>query len=80
MDTPNPLKMRETTLPSNHPHIAESCYQLGIFYKEQGQCDLALAFAQRALSIYEKKFPQGHKLIYQVQDITESLRNDLTMK
>jgi tetratricopeptide (TPR) repeat protein len=69
------LKMCETILPNNHLRIAQSCYQMSVFYKEQHQYDLALQFAERTLSIYEKKLSEGHKLIRQVQDIIESLKD-----
>ncbi len=68
----------EKARPSNHPHIAQSYYQISIFYKEQYQYDLALQFVQRAFLIYEKKLLQGHKLMCHVQNLIEYLRDNLT--
>ena len=71
------LQLREKTLPTYHPYIAESCLGLSIVHKKRHQYDLALTFAQRALFIYEKKFPQGHKSIKDVQEMIQSMPNEL---
>ncbi|CAF1213537.1 unnamed protein product [Rotaria sordida] len=70
------LKMRETTLPPYHPYIGQSCYQLSVLCEEQSQYDLALEYAYRALTIYEKKPSNNHKMICDVQNIIKRLHNE----
>jgi flagellin-specific chaperone FliS len=71
--------MRDIILPPHHLYIAQSCYRLSILYEELHQYDVALEYAQRALTIYGEKPQQNQKSIRKVQDIIDRLKNDLTI-
>ncbi len=62
-------------MPKEHLHIALVCYRLHTFHNEQQQYELALIDTQRSLKIREKKLPYQHKLIQEVKDMPEHLKN-----
>jgi tetratricopeptide (TPR) repeat protein len=72
------LKMRELSLPPQHPYIAQSCYRLGIIYEEQGQYKSALEYSERALIIYEKDPVNNATHISEVQVVIKRLHEKLT--
>ena len=54
------LAIREKTMPSDHPALAQNFSNLGTDLYRLGRVDEALALHQRALAIYEKKLDPSH--------------------
>ena len=56
----NALKIREKTLPANHPHFASSYNNIGVVYKNMGEYSKALSYYEKSLEIYQKTLPANH--------------------
>jgi tetratricopeptide (TPR) repeat protein len=54
------LKIRQNTLPANHPHLAGSYNNLGLVYNGMGECSKALSYYEKALEIDQKTLPANH--------------------
>ena len=54
------LALREKTLGSNHPYVAESLSSLAFLYSEMDDYVRARPLYERALSIYEEKYGPDH--------------------
>ncbi|CAF1627758.1 unnamed protein product, partial [Adineta ricciae] len=54
------LEIQEKTLPSNHPHLAQSYNNNGSVYVNMGEYSKALSFYEKALEIQEKTLPSNH--------------------
>ncbi|CAF0987490.1 unnamed protein product [Adineta steineri] len=57
------LKIRQKTLPSNHPLLATPYSNIGSVYKRMGEYSKALSFYEKTLEIREKTFPSNHSLL-----------------
>jgi tetratricopeptide (TPR) repeat protein len=54
------LKIRQKTLPANHPNLA-SCYNnIGNVYDNMGEYSKALSYYEKALEIQQKTLPANH--------------------
>ncbi|CAF3530137.1 unnamed protein product [Rotaria sp. Silwood1] len=54
------LIIRETSLPPNHPDLAESYINIGEVYNKMSDYSKALEFYEKAHEIYEKALPSNH--------------------
>lgn len=54
------LKIRQETLPSNHPHLAISYNNIGLVYDSMGEYKKALTYYRQDLEISMKCFPPNH--------------------
>ncbi len=57
------LKIRESTLPADHPDIAASLNTLGVAAMDAGDLAAALGYHQRAVSIRQAAFGRMHPLV-----------------
>ncbi len=54
------LKIRQKTLPANHPHLATSYNNIGGVYDNMGEYSKALSYYEKDLEICQKNFPKNH--------------------
>jgi tetratricopeptide (TPR) repeat protein len=54
------LKIRQKTLPANHPDLATSYNNIGVVYKNMGEYSKALSYYEKALEIQQKSLPVNH--------------------
>jgi tetratricopeptide (TPR) repeat protein len=54
------LKIREKTLPVNHPSLAISYGNIGLVYHNMGEYSKALSYYEKALEIKQKTLPANH--------------------
>ena len=54
------LKIRQETLPLNHPHLAISYNNIGLVYDKMGEYKKALGYYRKDLEISRKCFPSNH--------------------
>ncbi|CAF0727664.1 unnamed protein product [Adineta steineri] len=54
------LEIQEKTLPTNHPHFANSYNNVGLVYVEMGEYLKALLYYEKALEIKQKTHPANH--------------------
>jgi tetratricopeptide (TPR) repeat protein len=54
------LKIRQKTLPANHPHLATSYNNIGSVYDNMGEYSKALSYYEKALEIRQKTLPTNH--------------------
>jgi tetratricopeptide (TPR) repeat protein len=54
------LKIRQKTLPGNHPDLATSYNNIGLVYNNMGEYSKALSYYEKALEIFEKTLPANH--------------------
>jgi tetratricopeptide (TPR) repeat protein len=54
------LKIRQKTLPANHPDLASSYNNIGTVYKNMGEYSKALSYYEKALEIRQKTLPANH--------------------
>jgi tetratricopeptide (TPR) repeat protein len=54
------LKIREKTLPANHPNLATSYNNIGNVYNNMGEYSKAVSYYQKALEIKQKTLPANH--------------------
>jgi tetratricopeptide (TPR) repeat protein len=54
------LKIRQKTLPANHPHLATSYSSIGSVYDNMGEYSKALSYYEKAFEIYQKTLPANH--------------------
>jgi tetratricopeptide (TPR) repeat protein len=54
------LKIRQKTLPANHPHLASSYNNIGLVNDNMGEYSKALSYYEKALEIYQKTLPANH--------------------
>jgi tetratricopeptide (TPR) repeat protein len=55
------LKIRQKTLPANHPHLATSYNNIGEAYRKMGEYSKALSSHEKALEIRQKTLPANHR-------------------
>jgi tetratricopeptide (TPR) repeat protein len=54
------LKIRQKTLPANHPNLATSYSNIGAVYDNMGEYSKALSYYEKALEIEQKTLPANH--------------------
>jgi tetratricopeptide (TPR) repeat protein len=54
------LKIRQKTLPANHPDLATSYNNIGEVYNNMGEYSKALSYYEKALETRQKTFPANH--------------------
>jgi tetratricopeptide (TPR) repeat protein len=57
----NSLKIRQKTLPENHPHLASSYNNIGLIYDNMGQYSEALSYYEKAFQIKQKILPANNR-------------------
>ncbi|CAF3538452.1 unnamed protein product [Rotaria socialis] len=55
------LKIRKTTLPESHPHIAETFNNVGTLYEHKGNNTEALEYFEKSMEIKQKFSPPTHE-------------------
>ncbi|CAF1414160.1 unnamed protein product [Adineta steineri] len=54
------LAIKQKTLPSNNPNLANSYYSIGIVYSQMGDYPRALSSHEKALAIRQQSLPSNH--------------------
>ncbi|CAF4329418.1 unnamed protein product, partial [Rotaria magnacalcarata] len=54
------LKIKEISLPPNHPDLATSYSNIGGVYDSMGEYSKALSYLEKSLIIKQKSFPSTH--------------------
>ncbi len=54
------LKIKQKTLPENHPSLATSYGNIGLAYDNMGEYSKALSYYEKALEILQKTLPANH--------------------
>jgi tetratricopeptide (TPR) repeat protein len=54
------LKIRQKTLPENHPYLAASYNNIGLVYYNMGEYSKALSYYEKSLEICQKTLPANH--------------------
>ncbi|CAF3374713.1 unnamed protein product [Rotaria sp. Silwood2] len=67
------LEMRRKSYADDHPHVARAYYDLALIYMETGNEQVALEYAQAALTIYQAKVPKTHTELKRSLDLVERL-------
>jgi Tfp pilus assembly protein PilF len=57
------LKIRQKSLPANHPNLANSYNNIGLVYHNMGEYLKALSYYEKALEIKQKTLPANHPLL-----------------
>jgi tetratricopeptide (TPR) repeat protein len=63
------LDIREKVLDQDNPDLAISYHIISTIYRDLGQVEKALEYAQNAVKNYKKIFPKGHP------DLNKALEN-----
>ena len=69
------LRHRQSTLPREHPAIAESLYNLACAHGERGEHRAALTNARECLQIRERVLPAGHSALARARAIVSQLQH-----
>jgi tetratricopeptide (TPR) repeat protein len=54
------LEIQQQSLPSNHPSLAFSCYNIGLLYEKMSEYRKAESFYERAVNIGQQSLPSHH--------------------
>jgi tetratricopeptide (TPR) repeat protein len=63
------LELKQATLPSDHPDLANTYNHIGLVHWNMGEYSKALPCYERAVEIGQRAFPQNHPYLLMYQQV-----------